>query len=102
MPLHIFTDNVDFYIAESAEDAVAAWEEFSAEKRDPDEYDLFHQLDDEYIFKLNVEYEDFNMNDPSYPQSAVIEEKGGFYTVGASCRDWCATTGRGLLASMDF
>ena len=102
MPLHVFTDNTEFYIAESIEDAAAAWEELNDQKRDPEEYDPFHQMDDDFIFRLSVEYEDFNMADPTYPQSAIIEQKGGFFAIAATCRDWCAVNVRGFFCSTEL
>jgi hypothetical protein len=99
--LHLFTDNTEFYIAESVEDAVAAWEELARDKRDPEEFGPFHQLDDDYVFRLSVEYEDFNMANSCYPQSAIIEQKDGYFAIAAPCRDWCSVNARGFFASTE-
>ena len=99
--LHVYTDGTDFVIAESPEDAVKAWEEWCSDTRDPEDYDPFHQLDDDYIFRLSVEYEDFNLSDPTYPQSSNIEQKDGFFAIAAPCRDWCAVNARGFFASTE-
>lgn len=82
--LHVFTNDAEWYVAESLEDALAAQREqtgFTAEDQEPSEWG---QLDDDGLLSIRV------------------DEECAEPAVSKTCREWAAEKGRGFLCSTEF
>lgn len=82
--LHVFTNDVEWYVASTLDDALAAQREntgFDAQDQDREEWG---QLDDES------------------PLSVFMDEDCSEPAVSKTCREWAAERGRGFLCSTEF
>lgn len=101
--LHVFTDDIDTYIAYDISDAELAYKEFVGETRldsygDPDP---FYQIKDSTPIKIWFEDEDdLTKSKPIFSKTG--KNSSGCSTVTAPAWEWILKHGRGFLCSEEY
>lgn len=82
--MHLYANEADIYVAESAEDAVKAWEEDTGDTYDVEFYGAFGQIPDDKEITLYCEDEP---DEPSEKKTAS---------------EWASATPRGMLGTTEY
>jgi hypothetical protein len=99
--LHVFTNDVDWYVAFDKEDVKKAYEEYTGDSWD-ESYDEFYQLSDFGNLSISSEresFEDFKKHAPLFSKKYIKNDYG---YVKAKNWQWILDNGRGFLCSTEF
>ena len=103
MSLKMWANEVDWYIAESAEQAIEAWEKLTGMnwQKEYGEYDEWLELAPEESLTVHCELQEYNKD--HYPESAERERFDGMITMKATVAEWCEHASEpGFLCSTEY
>lgn len=96
--LHVYANPAtEWYVAESAADALAQMLEMSGESPEDYEADEFEECDDDAILKIRF-YDESDLPSP-LPENATVEPRDGARIVSATYAAWVKQHGRGFLCT---
>ncbi len=99
--LKTFTNGTDTYIAESAEDVLTAFKEFTGEDYILDDYgekDDWWECDPEDFHSIHFEDKTKDFSD----KFEILSRKEGYVRAKAKNKYWAEWNGRGFLCSTEF
>lgn len=97
--MKVYSNGVEWVVAESPEDAIKVWEETIGEKYDADEYDPFEEKPDGKVLKIGTE----DIDDDFLPKDAMIRQVSDYvWEVTATMREWVDANGRGYLCTSEW
>jgi hypothetical protein len=100
--LHVFTNEIEWYVAFDPEDAIKAFEEFTGDSWDYSSYEEYYKIQDDVYIKVFCELDNFDDFKKHAPLFSTVWKDDQWGYCKAKAWLWVLNNGRGFLCSSEY